>query len=421
VRLVVVGAGVVGLAIALEAAARGCAVTMVDGGAERDASASLGNAGLIVPSHVIPLAAPGVARKAFGQVVRRGAPIGVRMRPDRELGRWLLAFRRAARAEQVDRAAPVLRDLLLASRAGFEEWARFGDIGLQRRGVVLLCLTPHALEEEVRNGAFARRLGLAADVLDRAGVERLDPALAGPIAGGVHVPADWHLDPVRLLATLRAEARRRGVVTRWGVRALGFRSAGDVVRAVQTADEELVADVFVVAAGAATPHLVRRLGLELPLLGGRGYGLEVAPGPPMPRVPAILHEPRVAVTPLGDRLRFTGVFEIGQRTATVAPRRLAGMRAGIEAFLPAWAEGARQAEPWAALRPCTPDGLPYVGHLPGYANALVASGHCMLGLTLAPVTGRLVAALAHGEAPPLDTTGLDPARYARRANVSRTA
>ena len=116
---------------------------------------------------------------------------------------------------------------------------------------------------------------------------------------------------------------------------------------------------------------------------------------------------------MGDRLRFAGVMELGARVAETSPRRLAAMRASIARLLPAYADAVYAARPWAGLRPCSPDGLPYLGRVPGYANAVVATGHCMLGLSLAPITARIAGALVDGEEPPIDVTLLDPARFDR--------
>jgi len=361
-----------------------------------------------VPSHIVPLAAPGVVRLGMRHGWRRTSAIGV-SGPRPELARWLLLFRSRATAAHVERAAPLLRDLLVAGREGFGELAALGDFGLQRRGVVFVCEHRHSLEDEAATGAMARELGLEAEVLDRAAVERLVPGLGAAVAGGVFFAGDAHLDPVRLMGVLRAEAEVREIELRHREAVTGFETAGERVKAVRTAADAIPADAVVLAGGAATGELTRGLGLALPLVGGRGYHLEVPlDGDAAPSLPTILHEARVAVTPMGDRLRFAGVMELGARAAETSPRRLAAMRASIARLLPAYADAVHAARPWAGLRPCLPDGLPAIGRLDG---VVVATGHAMKGVSLAPITARLVAQLLSGEPPEHDLTLFRPDRF----------
>src|SRR5688572_831392 len=160
-RVVILGAGVVGLSAALLAVREGLEVTVLDDGPEEGGGCSYGNAGLIVPSHVVPLAAPGMIRLALRWMADPEGPFAVRPRLDRELLGWAFRFWRAATPAHVRRAAPLLRDLHLASRAIFTEWAQAGgeDFGFNRRGLLVLCRTPHGLAEEARVAEAARSLG----------------------------------------------------------------------------------------------------------------------------------------------------------------------------------------------------------------------------------------------------------------------
>ena len=186
-------------------------MTVVERGRPEERGASYGNAGLIVPSHIVPLAAPGVVRAGHARrLAAHERDRRVRPAPRARCAGCSL-FRSSATPAHVERAAPLLRDLLVAAREGFGEYAALGDIGLERRGVVFVCEHRHALEDEAATGALARELGLEAEVLDRAAVERLVPGLATAVAGGVYFAGDAHLDPVRLMGVLRAEAEARGI------------------------------------------------------------------------------------------------------------------------------------------------------------------------------------------------------------------
>src|SRR5438552_1933199 len=172
--ILIVGGGVIGLCTAYYAARDGHQVTVVERGAPDHDSCSLGNAGLIVPSHIVPLAAPGMVSTGLRMLLNPESPFSIRLRPDRELLRWGWKFIRTANAGHVERAAPVLRDLHLASRGLYEELAEtIGDFGLMKKGSVALCRTERALEEEAKLGDLARRLGMPAETVSREEAARL--------------------------------------------------------------------------------------------------------------------------------------------------------------------------------------------------------------------------------------------------------
>jgi D-amino-acid dehydrogenase len=411
-RVAIVGGGVIGLAAALCCAERGMRVALVErNGPQRD-GCSFGNTGMVVPSHFVPLAAPGMVGLAFKWLWDPGSPFYVRPRPSWELLDWGLKFWRAASRAHVRRAAPLLCALSLASRASYERLAA-RDIGFGRRGVLMLCRTQRALDEEARIAEEGRALGLQARVLDASQTAALEPGLRMRIAGSVHFPDDCNLEPRRLVETLQAKLSAAGAELLWDREVTGWRVEGGGVRAARLGDgEELRADEFVLAAGSWSAGLARGLGLRLPLEAGKGYSLTLARPRAAPRHCALLVEARVAVSPIDGALRFGGTMELDGLDERINPVRV---RAIVEAvsryypdFGPADFEGVR---PWAGLRPCTPDGLPYVGRSARFSNLIVAAGHAMLGVSLAPATGEIVAALAGGGQPGFDIALLSPDRF----------
>jgi D-amino-acid dehydrogenase len=412
-RVLVVGAGVVGLCTALYAARKGHEVAVLDDGASGSDGCSFGNSGLIVPSHFVPLAAPGTTRLALKWMWSRKSPFALHPRLDPELVGWGLRFWNAARSERVAAAAPVLRDLHLASRAAFEELDAGGALGMARRGLLMLCATAHGFDEEARAAEMARGLGLEARVLGAKEAAALEPALRLDVAGAVHFPADAHLDPARLMAWLRAEVQRLGVTVDAAAPVTGWRTRGARVEAARTAAGERSADEFVVCAGTWSGALVRDLGLRLPLLAGKGYSLTLTRPERLPSIPFILTEARVAVTPIAGALRFGGTMELGARDTRIDPRRVAGIVDSVPRYLPDFAKDAfAGTTPWSGLRPCSPDGLPYVGRFARFENLCAATGHAMMGLSLGPVTGRLVAEILTGEPTSIPIPALRPDRFA---------
>jgi len=412
--VVIVGGGVSGLATAYYALEKGHAVTLLEAGPPDHDCCSLGNAGFISPSHFIPLAAPGVIAQAIRWLGDPESPFYVRPRLDPEFIAWALRFWIASRPARAHRAGPLLRDLSLASRALFEELAgdTSNEFGLTREGLLLLFRSREALEVEARHAARAQALGMPASILDREGVAALEPDLTLDVIGGVHYPLDAHVTPQRFCASLTRLVRERGGRIVWNAAVTGWRETGRRVDAARTEAGEITGDEFVVAAGAWSGTLLRKLGVRLSLEPGKGYSLTVPSPPEMPRRSILLQEARVAITPMGSALRVGGTMELGTRTSGVSPPRVRGILRSLVRYLPAFpAPVFEGVTPWSGLRPCTPDGLPYLGRARRRENLLVATGHAMLGLSLGPVTGKLIAELISGETPSIDLSLLRPERY----------
>jgi D-amino-acid dehydrogenase len=411
-EVLIVGGGIVGLCTAHYAAERGLRVTVVDRSGPADEGCSFGNAGMIVPSHMVPLAAPGMVALGLRYMLSPESPFYVRPRASADLLRWGALFWRSANARHVARAAPLLRDLHLASRACFEELARDGDFGLVQRGLLMLCKTAHGLDEEARAADHARALGVPARVLTPAEAQALEPDLRLAVAGAVHYPLDCHLTPGRLMASLRESLVRASVRTIPNVTVTGWRVRNGGVEAVTTTAGDLTADEYVLAAGVWSSPVARDLGLQLPMQAGKGYSLTLPRPRRSPSLCAILSEARVAVTPMGDALRFGGTMELTGIDTTVDPARVRGIVKAVPRYFPDFEERDFDGLPaWCGLRPCSPDGLPYVGRTRRLRNLSVATGHSMMGVSLGPITGRLLADVLAGEAPSIDIAALGPDRF----------
>ena len=407
-RVAIVGAGVIGLLAAWHCRRRGWEVTVVERSSPTRDGCSFGNAGMVVPSHFVPLAAPGMIRLGLRWMWNPESPFAIRPAWSWELLDWLWRFRGACTRRHVDRAAPVLRDLNLASRGLYERLHADlpGGIGLEPRGLVMLCRTAAGLEEEAHAADMAARLGVAAEVLSAADVARAEPGLQMTVAGGVLYPLDCHLSPAALMANLQGDLERGGAELRFGEEVTGFACEGRRIRAVRTDRGEITADEVVLCAGAWSPAVARDLGLRLPVQAGKGYSLTLERPAELPRRCLILTEDRVAVTPIGGALRFGGTMEIGGRIDSrgmaerIASGRIAGIvRSVVRAFPAFVADDFARINPWVGLRPCTPDGLPCLGRTRGCDNLVVNTGHAMMGISLAAVSGRIVADTLAGTPP----------------------
>ena len=416
-RIVVIGAGVVGLCVAYSARQRGHEVVVVERERDGGDNCSLGNAGLVSPSHFIPLAEPSKILKALTSFLDSRSPFYLKPRLDLDLIRWGLLFLRASTPARAARSAPVLRDLMLASRALHVELAAaLGDAQqLATRGLSMLCRTQRGLDEEAHIAVQARALGIDAEVCTPARAAELDPGARMEIAGAVHYPGDAHLVPMRFMPAL-VDALRASVEFRWSQPASGWRTEHGHVSALVTSHGDVAGDAFVLAGGSGSPGLLRPLGVRLPLEAGKGYSLKLESPRQLPQLPSVLSEASMAVTPMGRALRLAGTMEISGLASRDLPQRIRQLVDGFVSYFPDFrAQDFRDVRPWRGLRPCSADGLPYVGCLEGFENLCIATGHAMLGVTLAPITGELVAQLVSGEKPSLPLEPLSPNRFSPRA------
>jgi D-amino-acid dehydrogenase len=413
-NVTIIGGGVIGLCTALYTARRGHRVTVIERrGIERD-GCSYGNAGLVVPSHFTPLAAPGMVAMGLKWMWNPASPFWVKPSLDPALLRWGWQFWRASTAARVRRAEPLIRDLSLRSRELFEELASECDnaFGLVQGGLLMLCKTPQALEHEAAMARRARELGLQAEVLDAQDLASLDPDITMDVAGGVHFPQDCHLSPKKFMHALEWLCASAGVSFTTASEVTGFASNGSDITHLRTTTGDFAGDEFVLCAGSWSTGLAQQLNLHIPMQAGKGYSLTLPKPRQLPRLSSILCEARVAVTPMGETLRFGGTMEIAGLQERINPRRVQGIIDAALRYFPKFTqEDFAGVAPWCGLRPCSPDGLPFVGRTALWNNLTIATGHAMMGLSLGPVTGYMVAeALDDGRSEGMNPL-LSPDRY----------
>ncbi len=390
-KLVIVGGGVIGLSTAYYALKEGYQVTVLDRNSPDESNCSSANAGMIVPSHFIPLAAPGVISKGLRWMLDKESPFYVRPRLSLELARWGWLFCQHANQEHVDAVRQILCELNMESRRLFQELSSEEDFGLQSRGLLMLCESQKTLDEEAEVAEQACALGLNAKLLDARAAALLDPTINMNIAGAVHFADDCHLDPSRFLASLSRRITEMGGQILHNVPIDEITSRDGKISAVSGSSGTFEGDQFVVAGGAWSPSLLRQIGLRLPMQSGKGYSLTLPNPTQLPQLCSILAEAKVAVTPMGNSLRFAGTMEIGGLGTEINPARVRGIIKAATRYFPEFKISDFDGlEPWVGLRPVSPDGMPYLGKNPRLDNLVVATGHAMMGLSLAPVTGKLV-------------------------------
>jgi D-amino-acid dehydrogenase len=411
--VVVIGGGVVGLSTAYFALKRGWTVTVLERDAPAVEGCSHGNAGLVVPSHFVPLAAPGLILTGLKLMLNPKGAFGFRNLWDLQTLGWALRFIRSANPKQVHRAAPFLRNLNLLSKSLYAELDQaLGGFQYTPGGLIMACKTKEKLKAEAELVAEAGRLGLSARLLDREGLKEANPDLEWDCEGGVFFDDDGHLSPNALLARLRQEIVHLGGRISWQTEAVGWETSHGAISAVSTTQGPFPGDRFVLAAGAWTPSLTRDLGLRLPMAAGTGCSFSIPATGRILKVPVVLVEARVAVTPMNEGIRFAGTMEVGRPADSMSPARVEGMKEAIVEALPDFTPQDFEGAPaWFGNRPCPPDGLPYLGCVPQHPHVIVASGHAMMGLSLGPASGLAAVELAAGEKTSVDLTLARPERW----------
>ena len=414
-NIIIIGAGAIGLSCAVHCARKGHRVTVIERhGATRD-GCSFGNAGMIVPSHFVPLAAPGMVKLGLKWMLNPESPFYIKPRLDRDLFDWSFKFWQAANAEHVRRCAPLLRDLSFASRTLFEELAAQSgnEFGLVTRGLLMLCKTQHGLDDEAKFAAQANALGVPAEVLDAKQTAARDPGVTMDVAGAVYFPKDAHFTPDRYVELLQRQAETLGVVFKWNTEVTDLQTNRGKINAVETLHGELTADEIILCGGSWSPAIADELGLKIPIQAGKGYSLTLPQPRELPQLCSIFTEARMAVTPMGTSLRFGGTMEIAGLNESISAVRVQGIIKSVAAYFPKFSPADfAKIEPWRGLRPCSPDGMPYLGRTKKFSNLILATGHAMMGMSLSPVTGKIVGEIVSGEKPSFDLSLLSPDRYA---------
>jgi len=419
-KVLVLGAGVIGVTAAYELAGAGHEVTVVDRQAAPAMETSFANAGEVSPGYSAPWAGPGVPLKAIKWLAMHHRPLVIRPHIDRAFIAWVFAMlhnctaaRYAINKARMVRLAEYSRDCLRALRA---------DTGLaydeRTQGTLQLFRTQKQFDGSASDIAVLRQSGVAFELLDRAGCIRHEPALAqvsDKFVGGLLLPGDETGDCFKFTQALATLAAGRGVDFRFGTTIRALARNGKRLDGVATDAGMLVADAYLVALGSYSPLLLNPIGLLVPVYPVKGYSITVPivdpSGAPESTVMDETH--KVAVTRLGDRIRVGGTAELAGYTLKLHEARRKTLAHVVGDLFPRGGDLAR-AEFWCGLRPMTPDGTPVIGGTP-VENLYLATGHGTLGWTMAAGTGKVMADVISGRLPAIDLDGLTIARYRNAA------
>lgn len=427
-KTTIIGSGVIGLFSAYYLNQQGHEVTIIER-SNGDDGCSMGNAGMIVPSHFIPLAVPGMIEKGIKWMFNSESPFYVKPRLNLDLLSWGLKFYQAANKKQVEQAMPALRDISLLSKALYQDLAKTPafDFAFEEKGLMMLCKTEHSFEEEIEVAHQANELGLKTKILSTKELHEFEPEVKPDVAGAIFYEGDAHLYPNQLVKNLKKHLQNKGVKFLYNTEVTGFdfekseikktkikQIVGNTTQNRTANHSELITHNLIIATGSWSPLLADMLNICLPMQAGKGYSVtyDQNEGKKL-NIPSILLEARVAITPMSDNLiRFGGTMEIGGLNDKINMNRVRGIIKAVPNYFPDYQIDIPQKEQvWYGLRPCSPDGLPYIGRTNKFKNLVIASGHAMMGLSLAPATGKLVQEIIDNQKNSIEIDLYKPERY----------
>ena len=413
-KIHIIGGGVIGLCSAWFLHQAGFEVVVIDQNTFSEGT-SYGNAGLIVPSHFVPLASPGAIRKAIHWILNRNSPFSIRPRFNPELVRWLWQFYRSSTPENVNRASLLLKDFHELSKTLYRQFSEMDpfQFNFEMKGLLMVYQTAEAEKEEQETAVKANKLGIETLVLDSSEIRDFDKATLITARGAVFYPGDAHLNPGLFMHQFVKLLKSAGVRFISNVAVRSFeKNTRQIERLILSNGTRIQTEEVVIAAGSWSGQLASQLGIRLLLQAGKGYSITYVNPKIRPSVPSILSEAKVAITPMGDHLRVGGTLEIGNLTGNINKNRLKGILQSIPRYYPGLGlSSPNLKEVWQGYRPCTPDGLPYIGRVSDYTNLTIATGHAMMGMSLGPATGLIVSEIICGKPLSLDLSLFAPGRF----------
>jgi D-amino-acid dehydrogenase len=411
-KVIIIGGGIIGLSSAYYLKRSGWDVTVLDKSDFTD-NCSYGNMGYVCPSHFIPLAAPGIVKQGLKWMWNSESPFYVQPRLNGALIDWGLKFIRSASKKNVEDSAIPLRDIALLSQHEYEQWKKEFDFSYEHKGLLEIFQTEAKAEHAKHTVEKAKELGLDTELLSYYELQRLEPHTKINGLGAILFKGDAHLYPDKLMKGLISLLKQSGVEFCPHEEVIKLEKSGNKITKIITNSRSYEADQVVIATGAWSREVAAMMNIKLPLIPGRGYSITLEDSPYKVNYPAVLMEGRVAITPMdGNKIRFGGTMEITSINKPLRMNRVKGILNAVKRFYPEFDIAMPAAEKiWYGYRPCSPDGLPYIGKAGKYKNLVIATGHAMLGLSLGAATGKLVSEIINNESLSTNINPFSPDRF----------
>lgn len=414
-KVVIIGAGTIGLHCAYYLHNSGHEVEIIESLPEEDESAcSYGNCGLIVPSHFVPLASPAMLKSGLKMIFDNKSPVHLPLLKNISQIPWFVKFMMAANNKHVKHVIPTL------FRLNEESKILYREINNQHKksskwlenGLLMVATSGKGFQEEMAVSKIANELGIETKILDEAELKKFEPDVNFNVAGAVWYQSDAHLQPTKHLQWLKKYLKDNGVKIHYQTRLLKLTISNGKIKQAETHKRNFLADEYVLAAGVFSKEIANTIGISLPLLAGKGYSIDYLDSQFKLKTPVILTEAKVAITPFGDSIRLGSGMEFNGQTGHVNMKRVQAMLDRTHSAIPEIPQvNAADVKIWEGLRPVTPDGVPLIGRTKQFKNLIVASGHAMMGVSLAPITGKIITNFVDGKSTGFPNDIFHPNRF----------
>lgn len=414
-EVVIIGGGINGLSSAYFLQEAGHQVTIIDQ-TDITNNCSYGNAGYICPSHFVPLATPGIVQQGLKWMLNSKSPFYIQPRLSKSLIQWGWHFMRSATEAKVEAAEIPLRDYALFSQQLYTDWTKLPQFNFayEHKGLLEIFQTADVEEHAHHIVDKANQLGLTGTkLIDKAALDAMEPNHPINARGAIYFACDAHLYPQKMMQQLITDLKNKGVLFALKETVIDFEKKHNAISKVITNKAAYNADAVVLASGAWSRELAGKLNINIPLVGGRGYSITLEDSPYMTNHPAVLVEGRIALTPMdGNKMRFGGTMEITSTNTPPKLNRVKGIVEAVKKYFPTFDIPMPTIEDvWFGYRPCSADGLPYVGRTKKCTNLIMATGHAMVGMSLGAATGKIVTEIIQEQKPSIDITIYNPERF----------
>lgn len=410
-KVVVIGGGIIGLSTAWELHRRGEEVVVLDSRSAGMAASAV-NAGWVSPA-MGPVPGPGLMAQSMKWMLNPESPLYIKPRLNAGFLAWLYRFWRACNADAYDAGVEATGALGRGTMEIMDQWVADGiNFEMHQYGLLYAFQDRAHMEHELHSFETWGTYGyVQPKALFGSDLHAAEPILSDELTCGFMVKEERTVQPITLVKGLIEKLESVGVEIHNGSPVVDIEVVNKKAVAVRTPSSRFAADHVLIAAGAWTGQIGKLAGAKLPIEAGKGYGLDFSPAPVKPKSSVYLPDARIAVSPFNDGLRLSGTMELSGISDALKPRRVGAIEKGGKRFLKGFDKDAQPSQVWAGMRPMAPDGLPVLGNVPGFSNLTVASGHAMLGVTLAAVTSVHMADLIHTGKTPDVLKPFNPGRF----------
>ncbi len=411
VDVLVIGGGIIGACVAREIQAQGRQVTLIEKGSI-GTGCSYANAGWITPCFAMPLPQPGMFLKSIGWLLDSESPLHIQPQLSPTLVRWMYHFLMAMNQKTMERSITALTEISKYSLNFYREFAARSpsQIGFENRGLLLVSATDDGMKYAQTEHDVMQARGIAGRTLSKEELLHLEPALKPIVKGGFLFPDEAQVEPYPTTQAVMDEFVKLGGISQAQTEVYDFEIRNKKIEVIKTTQGNFSADLVVLAAGSWSTAIAKQLGARIPILGGKGYSMNIKTGAHKPQKPIMIVEKKIAITPRANSIRVAGTLELVNQDFSISPTRLNGIYKGAQEYL--HLDGSSEpTEIWRGLRPCTPDGVPVIGSSDRLSNLFYCMGHQLLGLQSAPGSAKLASELIFGQTPMTDPAPFRASRF----------